>query len=134
MATEAERTAARAVLAARSRRREELLDLARRFDRGLDEGLDVRAVVVVGSVARGDFNRWSDVDILVVADTLPGRTLDRLEALLENAPPGVQPIAWTTAELAEELRRRNPIAEEALGSGVAIRGADELRGLGPRTG
>jgi predicted nucleotidyltransferase len=34
--------------------------------------LRLQAAVVFGSVARGDFNRWSDVDLLLVADSLAG--------------------------------------------------------------
>lgn len=37
--------------------------------------------MVFGSVARGDFNLWSDIDVLVVADNLPERWLDRLGRL-----------------------------------------------------
>lgn len=84
---------------------------------------------MVGSVARGDFNRWSDVDVLVIADALPTRPLDRLELLLAGAPPGVQPIAWTPAEFARERDRHNPIAAEALEVGVAIRGREALEAL-----
>lgn len=37
--------------------------------------------MVFGSVARGHFNLWSDIDVLVVADNLPERWLDRLGRL-----------------------------------------------------
>ncbi|MGH8908620.1 MAG: nucleotidyltransferase family protein [Egibacteraceae bacterium] len=40
-----------------------------------------RAVVIFGSVARGDFNDTSDIDVLVVAERLPARATDRLAAL-----------------------------------------------------
>lgn len=79
------------------------------------------AAVVVGSVARGDFNRWSDLDVLVVADSLPARWLDRCDAL-GPLPPGLQPIAWTPEELAERRRRRDPIAVEADTLGVTVWG------------
>ncbi|MGI8900679.1 MAG: nucleotidyltransferase domain-containing protein [Nocardioides sp.] len=60
----------------------------------LDPALGIRAVVVFGSVARGDFNVWSDIDVLVVADNLPARRLDRLGAI-DPRPGPVQPLAWT---------------------------------------
>lgn len=106
-----------------ARRRAEqadLLELGRQFECGL-ELPGVRAVVVFGSAARGDFNRWSDVDILVVADGLPGRVLDRLE-LLSSPVPRVQALAWTPEELALQLRRRDPIAAEVYEAGIVIRG------------
>jgi hypothetical protein len=80
------------------------------------------AVVVFGSVARGDFNLWSDTDVLVVADGLPERLLDRYDRL-PPVPPRVQPVLWTPAELAEARRRRNPVAVEADSVGVVVAGA-----------
>jgi uncharacterized protein len=76
--------------------------------------------VVIGSVARADFNRWSDIDVLVIADRFAERVLDRLTAL-------VQPIPWTPAEWHDQLARRNPMPREALERGVWLVGSpDEL--------
>lgn len=113
-----------AVLARRRREREQLLGRARRFAGHLPDHLRVRAVVVVGSVARGDFNLWSDIDVLVVADGLAGGPVQRLEAL-GPAPGGVQPIAWTPAEWCTQLRRRNPMAVEAVEDGVWLTGTPD---------
>jgi predicted nucleotidyltransferase len=71
----------RAVLDRRRRERTEMITRARAFAQSLPPALDVRAVVVFGSVARGDFNQWSDIDVLVVADGLPGRFPDRYQVL-----------------------------------------------------
>ncbi len=70
--------------------------------------LDAHCVVVVGSVARGDFNRWSDIDVLVVAENLPDTLAARLARLTtSNRPPGVEAILWTPDELAERWSRGN---------------------------
>ncbi len=117
-----------AVLERRRTRQRELLDLARRFAEGIDAELGVHAVVVFGSVARGDFNQWSDIDVLIIAEDLHGRLLERLERLGWR-PPLVRPIPWTPAEWQTEVGRGNPIAQEALESGVWLIGsADELPG------
>ena len=102
--------------------REGLMARARQFADGLDPALGVKAVVVFGSVARGDFNVWSDVDVLVVAERLPESPLDRLDAL-GLRPPAVQPVAWTPEELRRQLERGNRIAREALERGVWLVGA-----------
>ena len=73
--------AARAVIARRRAGREALLAPVGRFADDLDPALGVRAVVVLGSVARGDSHAASDVDVLVVADHLPGAALARGAAL-----------------------------------------------------
>lgn len=99
-----------------------LVDRAEKLARGLSPVLGVRAVVVFGSVARGDFNVWSDVDVLVVAENLPPRFLERSDALGPR-PALVQPVAWTPKEYRLQLARNNPIAIEAAAEGVWLVGA-----------
>lgn len=84
--------------------------------------LDVRAVVLFGSYARGDHHEASDIDVLVVVDgPLPARPQERL-ALTEPRPPLVQPVVWTTDEFAGRLRRGDLIATEAVQRGVWVLG------------
>jgi hypothetical protein len=80
-------------------------------------GID--AVVVVGSVVRGDFNQWSDTDVLVVAQQLPAERRQR-DLAIGSTPPGVQVIAWTHAELDVQSQRGDPIAVEAVGDVVVM--------------
>lgn len=110
------------VLGRHRRERDELLARAQTFVAGLPAGLDVRAVVVFGSVARGDFNKWSDVDVLVVAEGASGTPMER-HAHLEPVPGRVQPVVWTRAELNERLARGDPIAVEAMEMGRWLQGA-----------
>lgn len=110
------------VLARRRASRDALLGRARTFAAGLQPALGVRAVVVFGSVARGDFHAGSDIDVLVVADHLPGDYRARLE-VLGRPPARVEPVAWTPEELRWQLGRRNPIAVEAEEAGVWLVGA-----------
>lgn len=110
--------AVRDVVARRRAERRELLGRAALLARGLDARLGVRAVVVFGSVARGDFNVYSDIDVLVVAEHLPGDYRQRLEAIGWPPPPRVEPVAWTPREYRRQRARRNPIAVEAERQGV----------------
>ncbi len=100
--------------------RERLVNLAREHVRGLSDRIPVLRAAVVGSVARGDFNVWSDVDVVVVAAELPERTLDRLELLMAGRPARVEPIGFTPAELAEARRRRNPLVVELDSIGISL--------------
>ncbi len=84
---------------------------------------EVTAVVVFGSTVRGDFNKWSDTDVLVVAEELPEGWRSRMELLAADIPPGIQPVGWTPAELAERRRRGDPIARECDSVGVVVHGA-----------
>lgn len=112
----------RQVLDRRRAQQATLLARARRFAATLDDALGVRAVVVFGSVARGDFHDASDVDVLVVADDLPGRALPR-NAAIGLAPPRVEFVAWTTDDWHRERGRGNPIADEARDVGIVLRGS-----------
>ncbi|MGH2764066.1 MAG: nucleotidyltransferase domain-containing protein [Thermoleophilaceae bacterium] len=100
--------------------RERLVELARDHARRLARRLPLCQAAVVGSVARGDFNVWSDVDVVVVADELPERALDRLELLMEGRPPRVEVIGFTPAELRDARRRRNPLAIELDSIGIPL--------------
>jgi hypothetical protein len=77
--------------------------------------------VVFGSVTRGDFNLWSDTDLLLVSEAFAAATRARDEQL-GRWPAGVQPIAWTPDEWHVQLARGNPIAREAAERGVWLRG------------
>lgn len=90
---------------------------ARAFVTSLADRVEVRAAAVFGSVARGDFNASSDVDLLVVADGLPRNYWQRLAAL-EAITPGVEPVVWTPDEWTRQRGRGNPIAVEAARDGV----------------
>jgi len=116
-------------LADRRREQDALVELARGYAERLAARLPVVAAAVAGSVARGDFNVWSDVDVVVIARDLPARAPDRNGLLLEDAPPRVQPIGFEPEEFALALRRGNRLAVEALEGGLILRGEAELRRL-----
>ena len=90
----------------------------------------LRDVVAVlhGSYARGDFNGWSDVDVLaVVKGPLPQdplRRLDLVEGCLARAPR-VEPIMITLEEFKTLLKKNDPLTLSALGEGVPLVGGLE---------
>lgn len=104
-----------------------LLGLAGRYVGVLSRRVPLRAAAVVGSVARGDFNVWSDVDVLVVADELPDHPAERTGLLLSVAPAGVQPVGFRPHELAAGLARRNRLLLELADRGVMLSGEGWLR-------
>lgn len=116
-------------LADRRREQEALVELAREYVERLAVRLPVVAAAIAGSVARGDFNVWSDVDVVVIADGLPARAPERNGLLLEDAPPRVQPVGFEPEEFALALRRGNRLAVEALEGDLILRGEAELRKL-----
>lgn len=111
------------VVERRAAERAALLDEARAYAAGLPRELQPRAVVVFGSVARGDFNLWSDIDVLVIADALPDRLPDRMAAVSTTAHGKVAAIPWTTTEWFRMEAKGNPIALEARAVGITVAGA-----------
>jgi hypothetical protein len=120
-------------LAERSQERDRLIELARRYVDRLSGRVPLVAAAVVGSVARGDFNVWSDVDVVVVAERLPERAPERGRILTEDVPGGVQPVGFTPAEFGAALRRGNPLAAEAVGTGIVLVGHDFFKRAGSDT-
>jgi hypothetical protein len=116
-------------LVTRRRERERLLATARAYVERLSVRLPVVAAAVAGSVARGDFNVWSDVDVVVVAEGLPERAPDRIGLLLEHAPGGIQPFGFTPQEFLAAWRAGNPLVRETVESGVVLAGEAFLSNL-----
>lgn len=111
------------VLERRLAEREERVRTAREWAARLAERLELVAAIVFGSTARGDFNKWSDLDVLVVAQGLPETSRDRLELLMRDSPAGLQPVGWTPSELTLRRRRGDPIAAEADTVGIPVYGS-----------
>ncbi len=98
------------------------MGLARQFIERASRRMSIVAAAVVGSVARGDFNVWSDIDVIVIVDALPEGALERQTLLIGYVLPGVQPVAWTPAEFHAAVAKGNRLAREALDSGVVLAG------------
>ena len=110
------------VIARRRAERADLLAKARGYIEQLPAELPLRAAVVYGSVARGDFNRWSDVDVVILSEALPARLPDRLELLYRDRPPKLEPWAFTAEELRGLSGRGDPRARELATDAVVLRG------------
>lgn len=102
-------------LEARRAERHARIERARRFAADLAGELDIERATVFGSVARGDWNVWSDTDLLVITSTEPERS-----SVLDGRHPGVQAVVWSVAERDRRLGRRDPIATEAVVVGIDV--------------
>lgn len=118
-------TRAAEVIRRRLARRDELIALAREVVARLDPALGLRGAVVFGSVARGDFHSGSDVDLLLIAEHLPARPGERLEAVGWPYPEAVSPVVWTPQEYRRRRLRPEPITAEVDRHGVWLVGDPE---------
>jgi predicted nucleotidyltransferase len=96
------------------------IDKARAWAEDLRRRLPVTSAVVFGSTARGDFNRWSDIDVLVIVAGLPYSYGDRWDLVSKGAPPPLQIVAWTPDELTGRRAGGDPIAAEVDAVGVPL--------------
>lgn len=108
------------VIEKRTRLREQVIRRASNWA----ERLPIKATAILtGSYARGDFNLWSDVDILLVSEDFKGGPVERLKAL--DIPSRFQVIPLTPKEFRRLLTRRDHLALEAVESGIMLR--DDLK-------
>lgn len=113
----------RAIVERRRGEQAAAFELATRYAAALSAEVPLVAAVVFGSYARGDFNTWSDIDVLVISPHLPDGGRERCDLLWRHLPGGVSPIGWTISELEAGRRRRDPIAVEVDAVGVTVTGA-----------
>ena len=103
------------VVKERRRLRQRIIDEARRWARSLPFKA---TVILIGSYARGDFNLWSDVDVIVISE-FRGNPLRRLARI--DFPPGYEVIPLTLQEFRRLVDRGAGLAVEAMRYGVVLR-------------
>ena len=104
----------------RHRQREEFMEMAQTYAEKLREKLGKLMAIVYGSVARGDFNLGSDVDILIISEGLPHHPLERMEVLYSCHEPPLEPKGYTHTEFHALLAKRNSALAEVLKDGIVV--------------
>lgn len=84
--------------------------------------LDPVKIVVFGSVARGGADRWSDLDVIVVARRVAPRFLDRIAQAYELIDPryALDILIYTPEEYAAMLAADNPLILTAQAEGQVV--------------
>jgi len=115
----------------RMKRRREVIKEAKGFAIKAEEVMGPLTAILYGSYARGDFNLWSDVDILLIVDgELPRAPHKRLESVLSIIPPRFEVRIINLQELDRGLRRASNrlslrdalILHDSLGLSERLRG------------
>lgn len=84
--------------------------------------------ILYGSYARGEADEYSDIDLIIVANT-ERRFVDRYEdfwPLVKHAAKSVDLLVYTPSELEEMIRRHNPFIARVLEEGVVIYEAGQV--------
>ena len=84
---------------------------------------NVRAIVLVGSLAKGNYTGASDADVLVIAENLPPQFLERY-AIFADARMSidVEPHVYSTEEFLKMAREGNHFAVDAMKIGIPLGG------------
>lgn len=92
------------------------------FAQAAVKSLEAHSVILYGSLARGDYNEVSDIDIIVIADSLPTGFLERLERLqrLNTSRAPIEALGYTREEFTRMLERRHTTALYAVADGKAL--------------
>lgn len=102
-------------------RRELLETELNRYLTLLCERYDPERVLLFGSLASGNTDDWSDIDLVIVKDT-EKRFLDRTKEVMQLLKPlvGVDILVYTSAEFAQLSRERAFIRHEVIGKGKVL--------------
>ena len=93
-----------------------------RFCENVKKSLTPVCIILFGSLARGDFNERSDVDIIVIASNLPDNYIKRsllLYNLIETLDP-IEPLGFTPEEFIQMIQNKNCTSLFAMNEGKAL--------------
>ncbi len=103
------------VLERRRKKREEVINRAREYSLELPFKC---SAILIGSYARGDFNLWSDIDLLVVGE-FSTNPVERYRDI--DFPPGFEVIPVRLEEFHTSLSARKYMIVEAARTGIILR-------------
>jgi len=115
---------------------DEIHDKLRHYATSKSRSHGVKAIVLTGSLAKGTYTGTSDADILVIADRVPARMLERYGLFADpTLPIDVEPRVYTANEFANKVHQGDRFAVESLKIGIPLYGerffADLRKSLGP---
>jgi len=85
------------------------------------------AVILIGSLARGDYTAFSDADLIIVSDNVPDDPLERLRDFMDpTLPIDLEPRVYTRKEFLEMAKDERRIIGEVLKYGILLAGDKAL--------
>ena len=102
-------------------------DAVRDFVERVETEIHPLAVILFGSLARGDFYRHSDADVCVVLPCAVHQFLADAPDVRSCDPTGiVEPVVFGRKQFLQMLREANPLALEIAADGVLLTGETEF--------
>ncbi len=86
-----------------------------------------KAVILVGSLARGDYTAFSDADIIIISDEVSENPVKRSAGFIDpSLPIDVEPRVFTTEEFLKMAREGRRIVREVMAYGKLLAGEPEI--------
>ncbi len=94
-----------------------------RFVRRVQRDLRPAALILFGSLAKGDYYQHSDADVCVILDTPSIEFFAGYDRVARLDPEGiVQPVVFGTKQFLEQIAHANALALEIWHGGIALAG------------
>lgn len=85
------------------------------------------AVILVGSLARGDYTAFSDADVVIIVKESKERPLDRIVKYIEpKATITIDPRVYTVDEVRKMVKEKARIIREIAEYGVLLCGDEKI--------
>ena len=106
----------------RREKRKRVIEESKQFVKCVQKHYNVITAYLIGSYARGDFNIWSDIDIVIIVEKAPESPLDRLENIKNciRKHPDIEPIIITKTRYEKLKTKKNPITVEIEKTGIKL--------------
>lgn len=92
------------------------------FIAALEKGIRVEALILYGSYAKGEPNKWSDFDVAVISPDFEGIPLPKRQEMLADlshgTDPRIEPIGYASSEYHEP--GRHSFLREIIESGRVV--------------
>ena len=91
--------------------------------RKINENNNILAVVLIGSLARGDYTAFSDADLVVIVKEDHRRFLDRITEFIDpTLGIDIDPMVYTLSEMKEMSKRNSRLVKEIKEYGILLAG------------
>jgi predicted nucleotidyltransferase len=101
----------------------EVLEELKRYAKSKSGHYGTRAIVLVGSLAKGSYTGTSDADVLIIADDVPAAPLKRYALFADTSLTiDLEPRVYTTREFLNKVEQRDRFAVECLEVGIPLFG------------
>ncbi|NPA99795.1 MAG: nucleotidyltransferase domain-containing protein [Crenarchaeota archaeon] len=99
-----------------------IIEIVLKTIKNVENFLEVEAALLFGSWARSGGGEWSDIDILVISESVKNiPILERFKISKELTTPRIDLFIYTYEEIIKMLRQNNPLVISALCEGLILR-------------